>query len=72
MRVGMCWEWAWQSAARSASCEGGVCSKSVEHLCVVTPVSNRGRGPPLWFTALLIRALEAFGCYISLLSARSA
>jgi len=29
-------------------------------------VSNRG--PPLWFTALLLRALEAFECYISLLS----
>ena len=33
MRVEMCWKWAWQSAARSASCEGGVCSKSVERLC---------------------------------------
>ena len=32
MRVEMCWKWAWQSAARSASCEGGVCSKSVERL----------------------------------------
>ena len=33
MRVEMCWELVWQSAARSASCEGGVCSKSVERLC---------------------------------------
>ena len=33
MRVEMCWKWAWQSAARSASREGGVCSKSVERLC---------------------------------------
>ena len=33
MRVEMCWKWAWQSADRSASCEGGVCSKSVERLC---------------------------------------
>ena len=33
MRVEMFWRWAWQSAARSASCEGGVCSKSVERLC---------------------------------------
>ena len=57
MGVEMCWKWAWQSAARSASCEGGVCSKSVERLCggdagVVT------EGPPLWFTALLLRVLE--------------
>jgi len=33
-RVGVevCWKWAWQPAARSASCEGGVCSnlKSAE------------------------------------------
>ena len=33
MRVKMCWELVWQSAARSASCKGGVCSKSVERLC---------------------------------------
>ena len=33
MRVEMCWELVWQSADRSASCEGGVCSKSVERLC---------------------------------------
>ena len=32
LRVEMCWKWAWQSA-RSASCEGGVCSESVERLC---------------------------------------
>ena len=32
MRVEMCWKWAWQSAARSASWEGGVCSKSVGRL----------------------------------------
>ena len=29
------------------------------------------RGPPLGVTALLLRALEAFGYYVSLLSARS-
>ena len=33
VRVEMCYEWAWQPAARSASCGGGVCSKSVERLC---------------------------------------
>ena len=27
---------------------------------------------PLWFTALLLRVQEVFGCYISLHSARSA
>jgi len=32
VRVEMCYEWAWQPA-RSASCGGGVCSKSVERLC---------------------------------------
>jgi len=33
MRIEMCWELVWQSASRSASCEGGVCSKSAERLC---------------------------------------
>ena len=49
----------------------GVSARSQSSVCVaVTPGGNRG--PPLWFTALLLRVLEAFECYISLLSARPA
>jgi len=48
-----------------------VSARSQSSVCVaVTPGGNRG--PPLWFTALLLRVLEAFECYISLLSARPA
>ena len=60
MRVEMCWKWAWQSAARSASARR-VSAQSQSSVCVaVTPDGNRG--PPLWFTALLLRVLEAFEC----------
>ena len=46
---------------------GGVSARSQSSICVaVTPVGDRG--PPLWFTALLLRVLEALGCSISLLS----
>ena len=54
-----------------AADEGGVSARSQSIVCVaVTPDSNRGL--PLWFTALLLRVLEAFECYISLVSARPA
>ena len=53
----------WQSAARPASAGGSVCPKSVGRLCGGDAMSNRG--PPLGVTALLLRALEAFG-YVSL------
>ena len=49
---------------------GSVCPKSVGRLCGGDTISNRG--PPLEVTALLLRALEAFGYYVSLLSAKSA
>ena len=40
----------------------GVSAQSQSSVCVaVTPGGNRG--PPLWFTALLLRVLEAFECY---------
>ena len=39
----------------------GVSAQSQSSVCVaVTPGGNRG--PPLWFTALLLRVLEAFEC----------
>ena len=39
----------------------GVSARSQSSVCVaVTPGGNRG--PPLWFTALLLRVLEAFEC----------
>jgi len=66
VQVEMCWKWACQlddqqPVLRHAR---GVSARSQSSVCVsVTPGSNRG--PPLWFTALLLRVLEAFECYIS-------
>ena len=48
---------------------GSFCPKSVGRPCGGDTKSNRG--PPLWVIALLLRALEAFGYYVSLLSAKS-
>jgi hypothetical protein len=67
--------------------EGASNPQPVLHLAGVASAQNRSTGErlkggdanamaeelePLWLTAILLRVPEAFGCYISLHSARSA